>query len=291
MVTHEYAGSLAAPASIDDRIVPRKLRRTGRWATGAVISVLLALLAYSVTTNPGFQWGVVGKYLTADSILRGLSLTLTLTVVAMALGILLGILLAVMRLSTNPLARWSSTAFITVIRGTPLLVQLFLCYNIAALYPTLSLGIPFGPHIADISMNALMTPIAAAVLALSFNEGAYMAEIIRAGLQSVDKGQIEAAKAIGLSPGKTFRRVVMPQVMKLVIPPTGNQLIGMLKMTSIVSIIGLSDLLYSAQTVYLRTYEVIPLLLVASTWYFVVTSILSFIQSKIEAKLGKGVSG
>ncbi|MCL4163823.1 UNVERIFIED_CONTAM: hypothetical protein GTU68_031093 [Idotea baltica] len=135
-----------------------------------------------------------------------------------------------------------------------------------------------------------MTPVVAAIFALSINEGAYMAEIIRAGLESIDKGQVEAAKAIGLSPTKSFRRIVMPQVMRLVIPPTGNQLIGMLKMTSIVSIIGLSDLLYSAQTIYLRTYEVIPLLLVASIWYFLVTSILSLIQARIEKRLGKGVS-
>mgnify|MGYP000271207105 CR=1 FL=1 len=280
----------ASPATSDERIVVRKLRRPGRWITGALIVVFLALFARSVVVNPGFQWDVVARYFTAPTILKGLTLTLTLTVIAMSLGILLGIVLAVMRLSENPLARWASTAVITVVRGTPLLVQLFLCYNIAALYPTLSIAIPFGPQLFEADMNAVVTPIAAAVLALSLNEGAYMAEIIRAGLQSIDKGQIEAAKAVGLSPGKTFRRIVMPQVMTLVIPPTGNQLIGMLKMTSIVSIIGLSDLLYSAQTIYLRTYEVIPLLLVASIWYFIVTSILSLIQTQIERKFGKGVS-
>ncbi|KAA0970931.1 amino acid ABC transporter permease [Aureimonas fodinaquatilis] len=288
MAMHETGGGFVPLAA--ERIAVRKLRRPGRWIFGILIAVGLVLLAQSLVTNPGYQWDVVAKYFTAPSILRGLALTLTLTAVAMVLGILLGILLAVMRLSDNPLARGASTAFITVIRGTPLLVQLFLCYNIAALYPVFSLGIPFGPQLFEVSMNSVMTPVVAAILALSLNEGAYMAEIIRAGLQSVDKGQIEAAKAIGLSPRKTFYRIVMPQVMKLVIPPTGNQLIGMLKMTSIVSIIGLSDLLYSSQTIYLRTYEVIPLLLVASIWYFIVTSILSLIQSRIEKKLGKGVA-
>jgi polar amino acid transport system permease protein len=282
----------AAPSSLmfEDRIVARPLRRVGRYITGAILGATLITIAYSVVTNPGFQWDVVARYLTADMILRGLWLTLALTVVAMILGVIFGVILAIMRLSDNPIARWSSTAFVTVIRGTPLLVQLFLCFNIAALYPTLSLGIPFGPTFFSASMNVVMTPIAAAIIALSFNEAAYMAEIVRAGIQSVDKGQIEAAKAIGLSPRKTFIRVVLPQVLRLVIPPTGNQLIGMLKMTSIVSIIGLSDLLYSAQTIYLRTYEVIPLLLVASIWYFLITSVLSLIQSRIEARLGKGVA-
>lgn len=270
------------------RAIPK--RHPGRWLAAAVILVLLAMLVNTILTNPRWEWDVVGEYFMSDRIIAGLLSTFLLTAIAMAMGIVLGVVLAVMRLSANPLVRSAASAYIWFFRGTPVFVQIIFWFNISALFPRLSLGIPFGPEFVSGSANAFVTPLLAAILALGLNEGAYMAEIVRAGIISVDRGQTEAAQALGMSRLTTMRRVVLPRAMRVIIPPTGNQTIGMLKTTSLVSVIAYTELLYSAQLIYSANYKTIPLLLVASIWYLLVTTVLSIGQHYIERYFGKGAA-
>ncbi|MEQ3553468.1 amino acid ABC transporter permease [Pseudonocardia nematodicida] len=260
----------------------QKQRHYGRWLGVVVLGVLAAMLVNTLLTNERFQWGVVAEYFTTTTILQGLGRTLWLTAAAMGIGIVLGTVLAIMRLSPNPVFSASSGAFIWFFRGTPLLVQLIFWFNLSALYPELSLGIPFGPAFVTGSANEFITVYVAALLGLGLNEGAYMAEIVRAGIKSVPTGQREAAEALGMSSRRILFRIVLPQAMRVIIPPTGNQLIGMLKTTSLVSVIALPDLLYSAQMIYSTNFQTIPLLIVASIWYLIVTTILSIGQHFVE---------
>ncbi len=246
-------------------------------------------MTWNVATNDRFHWNVVSSYLFAPEILRGVVLTIILTIVSMTAGISLGTLLAVMRLSENSIVSSISRGYIWFFRGTPLLVQLIFWYNIAALYPTISIGIPFGgPEFMIGSVNTLITPLGAALLGLSLNEAAYMAEIIRGGIGSVDNGQYDAAQALGMNKTQLMRRVILPQAMRVVLPPTGNQVISMLKGTTLVSVLAISDLLYSAQIIYSLNYQTIPLLIVASLWYLLMTTILSFFQDKLEKHYARG---
>jgi polar amino acid transport system permease protein len=255
------------------RIRPRQLRDYLSWL---VALVLAGTLTYSVLTNPNYQWDVVAKYFTNESIMSGIGITLYLTAVSMILGCALGLVLALMRDSKNRPIAAIAYGYITFFRGTPVLVQLIFWFNFAALYPNLSLG----PY--DIDTNALISPLSAAIIGLTLNEAAYMAEIIRGGFAAVDKGQIEAADSLGMSFSTKLRAVLLPQIMPAVIPPTGNQLISMLKGTSLVSVLGVADLLQSVQLIYARTYETIPLLIVASLWYLLMTILLGIPQSMIE---------
>jgi polar amino acid transport system permease protein len=264
------------------RDVVAPTRRPGQILTAAVLALLAAMLINTLLTNPNFQWNVVGGYFFSANILTGLELTLGLTVIAMAIGIVLGTVLAVMRLSENRFVSGTSGVYIWLFRGTPLLVQIIFWFNLSALYPRLSLGIPFGPAFVEGSANDLITPMTAAILALGLNEAAYMAEIIRGGVISVDAGQFDAARGLGMPRLQMMRLVVLPQALKVIIPPTGNQVIGMLKYTALVSVIALPELLYSAQLIYSRTFETIPLLIVASIWYLIVTSVLSVGQHFLE---------
>ncbi|MFJ8861313.1 amino acid ABC transporter permease [Streptomyces sp. NPDC102451] len=260
-------------------IVP--VRRTGRWAAAVVVLLLLAGALVSVVRNDAFQWDVVGAYLTTDSVLRGLGLTLWLTGLVMVLGFALGTLLAVFRLSDNPVLQAVSWGYIWLFRSTPILVQLLFWFNIGALYP----------QILGVDTVNLLSPIAVAVIGLTLHEAAYAAEVVRGGILSVERGQLEAAQSLGLGPWRRLRRIVLPQAMRSIVPPAGNMLIGTLKGTSIVSIIAVQDLLYSAQLVYHRTYEVIPLLLVATLWYVAVTSLLSIGQYYVERHYARGTAG
>lgn len=256
-----------------------------------VVLLLAAMLLHTVLTNAAFEWTVVFRYFLSGSVLAGLLRTLELTILAMVIGLLLGVVLAVMRLSTNPLLSAASWLYIYVFRGTPLLVQLIFWFNLSALYPTLSLGIPFGPAIVSGSTNRMITPLGAAILGLALNEAAYLAEIVRGGLESVDPGQTEAAQTLGMTRMHTLRRVVLPQAMRVIVPPTGNETINMLKTTALVSVLAMPELLYSVQIIYSRTYETIPLLITASLWYLIVTSILTIGQFYVERHYGKGRSG
>jgi polar amino acid transport system permease protein len=255
-----------------------------------VIAVLLAMLVHSLVTNPRWEWDFVQGYFTYPAILRGVVVTLELTVLAMAIGVVLGIVLAIMRLSRNPVVSGSSWIYTWFFRGTPVLVQLIFWGFIAQLYPRLSIGIPFGPEFVGADANKVISIFTAAVLGLGLNEGAYMAEIVRAGLLSVDEGQTEAASALGMRRMQTMRRIVLPQAMRVIIPPTGNETISMLKTTSLVTIIGVADLLGAAQLIYGSNFKQIPLLVVASLWYLLVTSILSIGQYYLERRFARGSS-
>ena len=272
----------------DIRAVP--VRRPGRWVAGAVVLIVAVALVRSVATAPGFQWGVVGEYIFDGRILHGLRVTIELTVIAMAIGILLGVLLAVMRLSPNPLVSGASRFYIWFFRGTPVLVQLLFWYNIAALYPTISLGIPFGPSFVHPDANSLITPFTAAILGLGLNEGAYMAEIVRAGMISVEDGQTDAAQSLGMTRLQTLRRIVLPQAMRVIIPPTGNETISMLKTSSLASVIVVTELLYASQLIYSVNFKTIPLLITVSIWYIVCTSVLYVGQYYLERHYGRGSS-
>ncbi len=264
------------------RIVPR--RRPGRWVGIVAVVVFVAWVIFQVLTNPGFQWHVVGRYLFNHEILIGLLMTIELTVLVMLAGIVIGLVLAVMKLSRTPIMSMAAGAYIWFFRGTPVLVQLVFWYNLAALFPVLSLGVPFGgPKFFSIQSTVAISSFTAALLGLGLNEGAYMAEIVRAGIVSVDHGQIEAATALGYRPLQRLWVVILPQAMKSIVPPTGNQVIGMLKYSSLASVVALQELMESAEDIYSRTFETIPLLIVASLWYLALTSLLSVAQHFIEA--------
>jgi polar amino acid transport system permease protein len=267
------------------RAIP--VRHRGRWAAAALLVVVALAFIRSAATNARFGWETVGEYLFSGRVLHGLVVTLELTVIAMAVGIVLGIVLAVMRLSPNPLIAGVSWLYIWFFRGTPVLVQILFWNYISALYPQLELGIPFGPALVHADANALIGPFTAAILALGLNEGAYMAEIVRAGILSVDEGQTDSAKALGMTRLQTMRRIVLPQAMRVIIPPTGNETISMLKTSSLVSVIATTELLYSVQLIYAVNYRTIPLLIVASIWYLVVTTLLSIGQYYLERRYGR----
>lgn len=264
-------------------------RYPGRWISALVMAALTGLVAHSMITNPNFDWSTVGKYLFSPTILTGLWTTFWLTLVIMLLAIVLSVMLAVMRLSSNPLLVGFSRGWIWFFRGTPVLVQLIFWYNLSTLFPTISITIPWTDiTFASWNTNDLITPLTAAIAGLALNEAAYMAEIIRAGLLSVDNGQVETTQAFGMSRSRALRRVIIPQAMRSIIPPTGNQLISMIKATSLVSVIAMGDLLYSVQAVYNRTFEIIPMLMVAVIWYLLITSILNVGQSAIERYYARG---
>jgi len=283
----------------DERVLPTvPVRHPGRWAGALVVLVLAVMASHSlffseVTTATGikrerFEWSVINEYFTSDIILRGLVVTLQLTVLAMALGIVMGILMAVLRLSPNPLMSGASWLYIWFFRGTPVYVQLLFWYSISYVFPQLSLGIPFGPEFVNINMITAITPFVAAVVGLGLNEGAYMAEIVRAGILSVDEGQTEAAQALGLSRLQAMRRIVLPQAMRVIAPPTGNETISMLKTTSLAAAITVGELTNGAKIIYSRTYEVIPLLMVASFWYLIISTVLTIGQFYVERHFAKG---
>lgn len=265
-----------------------RLKHPGRWLACLVIAVLFAMAVNAVLTNPRFGWSVVGDYLFAAPILAGIRITVVLTIIGMGVGILFGIVLALMRLSENPILRGAAFAYIWLFRGVPLLVQLIFWYNIAALFPVVSFGIPFGPSFASIHSNSFMTAFVAAMLGLALNEAAYMAEIIRGGLLAVDEGQYEACSALGVGRLRAVRSIILPQAMRAILPPTGNEVITMLKTTSLVSVVAVADLLYATQLIYARTFQTIPMLVMASLWYLAMTSVLSVGQYFLERHYGRG---
>jgi polar amino acid transport system permease protein len=270
-------------------VVP--LRHYGRWVLAAVVLFLALSYIYALATNKAMRWDVFFQHLFHPAILSGLLLTIELTIASMVLAMVSGAILAVMRLAPNPVLNLVSYATVWFLRGTPLLVQLLFWYFLASLFPVLNFGIPFGPTFFSADTNLVINQFTAAVLGLGLNEGAYMAEIYRAGILSVDHGQTEAAQSIGMSRLRTLRRIVMPQAMRFIIPPTGNATISMLKTTSVVLIIGLPDLLTSVQLIYARNFQQIPLLAVACFWYILCTTALTIIQSWMERRYARGAAG
>lgn len=276
------------PAPEEIRAVP--LRRPGRWVATVVMLVLGAMFVHDVVVNPRWQWRVVYSYLFTAPIISGVERTLELTAIAMVVGGVLGVLLAVMRLSPNPVLSSSSWSYIWFFRGTPVYVQILFWYNISALLPTVGLGIPFGPIFATAQTNSVVTPLVAATLGLGLNEAAYYAEIVRAGILAVDHGQFEAAQSLGMRRATLMRRIVLPQAMRVIVPPTGNETISMLKTTSLASAAVYAELLFQAEQIQARTYEVIPLFVVASLWYLAVTTVLTVGQYYVERHYARGSS-
>jgi polar amino acid transport system permease protein len=274
-----------APSDASEPIVP--LRHHGRHAGAAVALVCLGGVLWSFAKNPNLDWPAIGAYLFKDLTLQGLWTTVWLTLVAMAIGLAGGVLVAVMRLSRNPVVRGVASLYVWVFRGTPLLVQIIFWGFLGAFYKNVMIGIPF-THVTFYSAptSTLVDATTAALLALGLNEIAYASEIIRAGIQAVDHGQTEAAQALGMTPVLTMRRIVLPQAMRSIIPPLGNEVVTMLKSTAMVSVIAGHDLLSNLQDVYAQNYKVIPLLVVASLWYLALSSLLSLPQAWLERRFG-----
>ena len=264
-------------------------RHPWRWAGTALTALVVAAVAWSLFTNPRWEWGVVAQWFTAESILRGLLETLKLTAIAGALGFVLGFILALMRISASALLRSVSWTFSWIFRSTPLLVQLLLWYNLGYLYEKISLGIPFTDvRFFEMQTTTLISQFAAAVLGLTLNQAAYSAEIIRGGILAVDQGQLEAASALGIPAWRRSTRIVLPQAMRSILPTAFNEIIGLVKGTSIVYVLAYSELFYTVQVIYNRTQQVLPMLLVATLWYVVITSVLSVFQYYIERHYSRG---
>jgi len=264
-------------------IVP--LRHYGQWVAAAVVILLLARFVWQVATESQVRWDVVGSRLFAGAILQGLWITVVLTVVSMVLGIIGGVLLAVMRISRNPVLVAIASAFVWLFRGTPILVQILIWFNLALFLPTIDLVF------VRIDTTQAITPMLAAVLGLALNESAYMSEIVRGGIISVDAGQREAAEALGMTEGRILRRVVLPQALRSIVPPMGNELVTLLKETSLVSVIGAGDLLTKAQAIGSVDFTRMEMFLVASIWYLVLTTFTTLMQAILERRLGRSVSG
>ncbi|WP_369131052.1 amino acid ABC transporter permease [Modestobacter roseus] len=255
----------------------------------AVVLVLLAMLANFVVTNDRLNLPVFWEYLFHPLVLDGLRITVILTVAGMVGGTVLGLVLTAMRLSSSPTLRAVSFTAIYISRTIPLLVQLLFWFFLASVLPRISFGIPFGPEFVSFETNAVINQLGAAIIALSLFVAGYMAEIMRSGVMSVDRGQVEAATAMGMTPLAVFRRVVFPQAARISVPPTMNQVISVLKYSSVVILIGLADLMYSVQAIYSRNFQQIPLLLVATFWYGLVVVVLTVVQSQLEKRLSTGL--
>lgn len=273
---------------------PSDVRNARRPVSAVQVIVTVLIVVFTVAfvvwliTTPRFEWDVVGQYLFSPMILKGIGMTLLLTVVCMVLGSILGVVLAVMKMSDVAIFRIVSSAFVWFFRAVPMLVQLIFWFNLSYLVPRIIIGIPFGPEFFSWNTNDVINAFTAAVIGLTIHEAAYMSEIIRSGVMSVDPGQKDAARALGYRERPIFLRFILPQALRVIIPPTGSQFISLLKGTSLVSVIGMTDLLHAAQTIYNRTFEVVPLLLVASIWYLVLVGILSYGQGVIEKRLSRG---
>ena len=278
--------------STPELIRARPVFRASVWIWAAIVSVLVAMFVHGLLTNPNYRWDVVFEYLFDPRVLSGVGWTLILTVAAMALGIVMAVTMAIMRMGTNPVLRAVSYAYIWFFRGTPIYTQLIFWGLIGVLYPKLSLGIPFGPEFFVFDTYTVINATVAAILGLGLNEGAYLAEIVRGGLLSVDKGQWEAANALGMKRSTTLRRIVIPQAMRVIVPPTGNETISMLKTTSLVIAVPFSmELNFVTNAIGNSNFLPIPLLLVAAIYYLLITSILMAGQTRLEAYYGRGFDG
>ena len=259
-------------------------RHWGRWLAAVVIVALLVMLAIAFAHGQ-IDWKVVGQYFTAPAILSGLINTVVMAVLAMALGIVLGIVVAVMQLSPNPVLKTVAAGYTWLFRGTPLILQLLLWFNLALVFPTIGIPGLWSARAVDV-----MTPFLAALLGLGINQGAYTSEVMRAGMLSVDIGQYEAAQAIGMGRLRALRRIILPQAMRVVIPPLGNEFIGMVKLTSLASVIQYAEVLHSAEDIYYVNNKVIELLIVAGLWYLLVVSLLTPLQMLLERRFARGVA-
>ncbi len=273
------------------------VRHYGRWISTVIVTLLAIAIINTLITNPKYEWNIVVATLFKPQIFVAIGWTLALTVLSMALGIIMAVTMAIMRRSENPVLRGVATVYIWFFRGTPIYTQLIFWGLIGVLYESITIGIPltdinflsFAPY--KIFSDMQYTMFACAVLGLGLNEGAYLSEIVRSGLNSVDKGQEEAAKALGMRNGQILRRIILPQAMRVIIPPTGNESISMLKTTSLVTAVPFSlELTYTTNAMGQSTFKPIPYLLVAAIWYLIVTSILMVGQHYLEQYFGRGAN-
>ncbi|MFJ5787204.1 amino acid ABC transporter permease [Streptomyces hydrogenans] len=272
------------PASL--QVVPA--RHYARWAAAVAVIVLVAQFAHGLATNPVWEWSVFRDYFLSETIVQAVWVTLQLTAYATVLGFLLGTVLAFMRLSRSPVLRTVAWSYIWIFRSIPMIVQLVFWFNLSALYERLGVGIPFGPVFWSVDSNSLIGTIGAAVIGLTLHQAAYAAEIVRGGVIAVDHGQLEAAAALGIPRLRQIRRIVLPQAMRAILPTAGNEIIGLLKGTSVVYVMAIGELFYQVQVIYGRNGRVIPLLLVATAWYVLLTSLLSVAQYYVERRFARG---
>jgi len=287
----EAVGNPLQPATRrPDAIKAIPVRHPWRWVAAAVVLAFAAAVIYTFATAPDLQWSVIGNFLFYPEILQGVLVTLELTVIAMVIGVILGVILAVMRLSVNPVVSSVSWFYIWFFRGTPVLVQIFFWFNIGSILPLIHIGIPFTHLVWVGTTNRIVTPLLAAILGLGLNEAAYMSEIVRAGIISVDTGQTEAAQALGMTRVLVMRRIVLPQAMRVIIPPTGNETISMLTTSSLAYIATVGELFFIQKEISNFNYDIIELVIVASLWYLAMTSVLTFGQYYLERYFARGAS-
>ncbi|MET9345773.1 amino acid ABC transporter permease [Streptomyces termitum] len=283
-------GRTPAPGTDDDAagltVVP--VRRPWRWAAIAATAVVLVQFGHGLVTNPGWEWDVFARYFATDAILRAVWITLQLTFYGTAIGFALGVVLAFMRLSASRFLRTVAFGYIWAFRSIPLIVQLLFWFNLAYLYEELSIGVPFGPGLVSFDTAGLVGAMSAAVLGLALHQAAYAAEIVRGGVLAVDSGQLEAAASLGIPRLRRLRRIVLPQAMRSILPNAANEIVSLFKGTSIVSVMAIGELFYQVQVVYGRTGRVVPLLMVATVWYVLLTTALSVVQHYVERHYAKG---
>ncbi|UZF93388.1 amino acid ABC transporter permease [Bosea sp. NBC_00550] len=263
-------------------IVPR--RHFGRIVGAAIVCLALAAIVRAFAVGQ-IEWSYVAEFLTVEAIMKGLVNTIVMAILAMFLGVTLGVVFAIMRLSANPVLSKTAVGYIWFFRAVPALLQLLLWFNLALIFPTIGI-----PGLFSFKTVEVMTPFVAALLGLGIQQGAFTAEVVRAGLLSVDNGQYEAAQTLGMTRLKLLRRIIMPQAMRVIVPPIGNEFIGMVKLTSLASVIQFAEILHSAQNIYYANSRVIELLIVAAIWYVIVVTVLSLIQGRTEAYYARGVA-
>ncbi len=284
----ELANPTSPPVNLSvPKIRPAKSYGAASMIGGAIVVILLVALVYGATTNDAFGWPTVAEYFFSAPILDGVVMTLILTALSMLVAVVLGTILAIMRMSPNPILQASSVAYSWFFRGIPVLVQLIFWFNMALLFPRIALGLPGSEPWFSIKTNLVITPFIAAILGLGLSMAAYMAEVVRGGILSVGAGQTEATRSLGMTRSQSLRRVILPQAMRVVLPPMGNELIGLLKWTSLASVIAVSEVMEQATLIYSRNFLVIPLLLVAAFWYLLITTVFSFGQRFLENHFGK----
>ncbi|MCP9208936.1 amino acid ABC transporter permease [Streptomyces sp. HD1123-B1] len=270
------------------KVVP--VRHPWRWVAVAVTAVLVAQFAHGLVTNPGWEWEVFARFFATETILKAVWITIQLTFYGTALGFALGIVLAFMRLSASPFLKSVAFTYIWAFRSIPLIVQLLFWFNLTYLYQRLDFGIPFGPGFFSFDTAGLVGAMSAAVLGLALHQAAYAAEIVRGGVLAVDAGQLEAAAALGIPRLRQLRRIVLPQAMRSILPNAANEVISLFKGTSIVSVMAIGELFYQVQVVYGRNGRVVPLLMVATVWYIVLTTVLSVAQYYVERHFSRGAT-
>jgi polar amino acid transport system permease protein len=283
-------GGQEAPPAADTlaglTVVPA--RHPWRWAAVVAVLVLCAQFAHGLVTNPVWEWEVFLSYVLSETIVEAVGVTLQLVAFATVLGFLLGALLAFMRLSRSPVLRTVAWTYVWIFRSIPMIVQLVFWFNLGALYRELGVGVPFGPVLWSVDSNSLIGTMGAALIGLSLHQAAYAAEIVRGGVLAVDGGQLEAAAALGIPRARQVRRIVLPQAMRAILPTAGNEVVGLLKGTSVVYVMAIGELFYQVQVVYGRNGRVIPLLMVATAWYVFLTSLLSIAQYYLERRFARG---